>query len=138
MTRIKSQDTKIEVILRKALWHQGIRYKKNDKSLPGKPDIVISKYKIIIFCDGEFWHGKDWITKKDRIHSNRDYWIPKIERNMERDREIDKQLMFLGWTVLRFWDSEIRKQLDVCVAAVEDTIFQMQLMSYEQKYDNDL
>jgi DNA mismatch endonuclease (patch repair protein) len=61
---IKSQNTSIEKMLRKALWHEGIRYRKNFKTLPGKPDIVITKYKIVIFCDGEFWHGKDWNNKE--------------------------------------------------------------------------
>lgn len=105
MQHIHSKDTRIEVVLRKALWAKGYRYRKNWSELPGKPDIVLIKYKIAIFCDSEFFHGKDWEVLKPRLEkgNNPDYWIPKITRNMERDMETDKKLLFLGWTVLHFW-----------------------------------
>ena len=105
MQHIRSNDTKIEVLLRKALWKRGYRYRKNYKDLPGKPDIVLTKYKIAIFCDSEFFHGKDWEILKPRLQKtkNSDYWVNKISRNRERDAEIDKQLLFEGWTVIRFW-----------------------------------
>ena len=102
MQAIKSKDTTIELALRKALWHEGIHYRKNYKILPGKPDIVLTKYKIAVFCDSDYWHGYDWENRQNRIKSNRDYWVPKIERNMERDQEVNRQLEESGWTVLRF------------------------------------
>lgn len=94
MKNIKSTDTKIEITLRKALWKKGYRYRKNYAALPGKPDIVLTKYKIAIFCDGEFFHGKDWIKQKQKLlkSNNSDFWIKKISKNIERDNNIDKQL----------------------------------------------
>ena len=124
MSRIRSKNTKIEILLRKSLWHSGIRYRIHYSELPGKPDIAITKYNIAIFCDGEFWHGKDWSAKKDKIQTNREYWLPKIERNMERDRQIDKELDYLGWRVLRFWGKDIEKNLDDCISDVQDTILE--------------
>lgn len=105
MKNIKSKDTKIEVRLRKALWAKGYRYRKNDKKLPGKPDIVLSKYKIVIFCDSEFFHGKDWEVLKPRLEkgTHPEYWVKKIENNRKRDEEINKELIYEGWTVVRFW-----------------------------------
>ena len=125
MKNIHGKDTKIEVILRKALWNKGCRYRKNYKKLPGSPDIVLTKYKIAIFCDGEFFHGKDWDTLKQRLEksNNSEYWINKISRNKERDDEINKKLDFEGWTVIRFWGEDIKKHTDECVKVVEETIF---------------
>ncbi len=102
----KSRDTKIELILRKALWHKGIRYRKNHKILSCTPDIVINKYKIAIFCDGDFWHGKRDISKCNN------YWTEKIKRNIERDLENTIALRDNGWIVLRYWETEIRKELN--------------------------
>lgn len=125
MSNIKSKDTKIELKLRKALWKRGYRYRKNYNSLPGKPDIVLTKYKIVIFCDGEFFHGKDWNIKKEkmRFSNNGDYWIKKISRNIERDLEIDKELMALDWTVIHFWGEDILKHTDECIDSVEEIIY---------------
>lgn len=133
MQHIKSNDTKIEVILRKALWARGYRYRKNYKALPGKPDIVLIKYKIAIFCDGEFFHGKDWEVLKPRLEksNNSDFWIRKISRNRERDDEINKKLLVLGWTVIRFWGNEIKKDADTCVRVIEETIFDEKMRDYE-------
>ena len=122
MQAIKSKDTSIELSLRKALWEKGIRYRKNYKKLPGKPDIALTKHKIAVFCDSDFWHGFEWEERKKRIKSNQEYWIPKIERNMERDREVDSELQKMGWTVIRFWEWQIKKHLDQCVAAVETAV----------------
>ena len=108
MKNIKSSDTKIEIMLRKALWNKGYRYRKNVKSLPGKPDIVITKYKIAVFCDGEFW-------------------IKKISRNIEHDDEVDKELTYMGYTVLRFWGKDIKQHIDDCVQAIEEAIFDIKL-----------
>lgn len=129
MRSIKSKDTKIEVILRKALWSKGYRYRKNYKTLPGNPDIVLTKYKIAIFCDGEFFHGKDWEILKPRLEKgkNSDFWIDKISRNRKRDDEINKKLLFMGWTVIRFWGDEIKKHTDECVKVIEETIFEMKI-----------
>lgn len=126
MQHIKSRDTKIEVILRKALWNKGYRYRKNYDKLPGHPDIVITKYKIAIFCDGEFFHGKDWEVLKPRLEksNNSKFWISKISRNRERDNEINKKLLFEGWIVIRFWGTDIKKHPDECVKVVEETIMQ--------------
>ena len=111
MKYIHSKNTKIEVILRKALWNAGFRYRKNYEKLPGKPDIALTKYKIAIFCDGEFFHGKDWEVLKPKLEkgNNPDFWIKKITRNQQRDEEVNKQLLFMGWTVIRFWGNEIKK-----------------------------
>ena len=94
MSKIKGKDTSIEVKLRRALWAKGIRFRKNYKLLPGTPDIVLTKYKIAIFCDSEFFHGKDWEVLKPRLEkgNNSEFWIKKISRNVERDDEINKQL----------------------------------------------
>lgn len=127
MSRIKNKNTSIEVSLRKALWHSGIRYRKNYSKLPGAPDIAITKYQIAVFCDGEFWHGKDWESKKLRIQSNRDYWLPKIARTMSRDNEVSKQLYGMGWTVIRFWGSDIHNDLPGCVEFVRDAILQSKI-----------
>jgi len=124
MSRIKSKDTSIEVSLRRAVWASGIRYRKNYKKLPGTPDIAITKYCIAVFCDGDFWHGKDWDVKKHRLRNNREYWVEKIERNISRDCEVNKRLCGMGWTVVRFWGSEIRKDVHGCVEDIKDVIFQ--------------
>lgn len=122
MQAIRSKDTSIELALRSALWHRGIRYRKNYKKLPGKPDIVITKYRIAVFCDSDYWHGYDWENRHQRIKSNREYWIPKIERNMQRDKKVTAQLQDAGWTVLRFWEWQIKKHLDECIDVVIKTI----------------
>ena len=125
MRRIRSKNTKIEIALRKALWHKGYRYRKNYEALPGKPDIVLTKQKIAIFCDSEFFHGKDWESLKPQLEhgKNGEFWIKKISRNRERDDEVNKQLLFLGWTVIRFWGKDIIKNTDECVKVVEEVIF---------------
>ena len=131
MRKIKAKDTSIEIALRKSLWQLGIRYRKNYAKLPGAPDIAITKYQIAIFCDGEFWHGKDWETKKPKIQSNREYWIAKIERNMMRDTEADRQLQSMGWTVLRFWGKDIMKDMAACIAEVKDALLQAKIDAYD-------
>ena len=125
MQHIRSENTSIEIRLRKALWSKGYRYRKNYKKLPGKPDIVLTKYKIAIFCDSEFFHGKDWEVLRPRLEkgSNSAFWINKISRNITRDDEVNKELLFMGWTVIRFWGNDIKKNIDECVKVVEETIF---------------
>ncbi len=129
MKNIRAKDTEIEVILRKTLWNKGYRYRKNFKELPGKPDIVLTQFKIAVFCDSEFFHGKDWEVLKPRLEKgdNKDYWINKISRNRERDEEINKKLLFMGWTVIRFWGNDIKKNVDECVKVIEEAIFDIKL-----------
>ena len=136
MSRIKSSNTSIEVLLRKALWHEGIRYRKNYNILPGKPDIAITKYKIAIFCDGEFWHGKDWETKKKSIKTNSEYWVNKIDRNIMRDNENDRKLVNMGWIVFRFWGNEINKKLEDCVKEIKEAIYEIKNGIYNAEYNN--
>lgn len=129
MQHIKSKDTSIEIALRKALWKRGYRYRKNYKELPGKPDIVLTKFKIAIFCDSEFFHGKDWEIQRPKLlnSKNPQYWISKIERNMERDKENEQKLLVLGWTVIRFWGKEILKNTDECIRVIEEAIFENEI-----------
>ena len=129
MKNIKSKDTKIEVRLRKALWEKGYHYRKNDKKLPGKPDIVLGKYKIVIFCDSEFFHGKDWEVLKPRLEkgTNPEYWVKKIENNRRHDEEINKELIFEGWTVVRFWGKDIKNHLDECIKVIEEIIWEQKM-----------
>lgn len=115
MSKIRGKNNKPELKLRKALWAAGFRYRVNSKYLMGKPDISIKKYKVAIFVDGEFWHGYDWQNKQGRIKSNRDFWIPKIERNMQRDREVNAKLAEMGYTVFRFWSKELKDDFDGCL-----------------------
>lgn len=122
MQAIKSKDTSIEILLRNALWNNGIRYRKNYKSLPGKPDIAITKLKIAIFCDSEFWHGYNWDEKKNKITVNRQYWIDKIEKNMARDIKTNDLLKQDGWIVLRFWGKEIKRNLSGCLDQINTSI----------------
>jgi len=131
MRHIKSKDTAIELLLRKELWKRGYRYRKNYKKLPGKPDIAFTKYKVAIFCDGEFFHGKDWkvLQPKLKNSNNGEYWIFKISRNIERDNEVNKALLFMGWTVIRFWGDDIKKDVNECVKVVEETISNQKFMN---------
>lgn len=133
MQRIRSKDTTIERTLRKALWHKGFRYRKNYKKLPGKPDIALTKYKIAVFCDSEFFHGKDWDLKKQQLLKSErsSFWISKIERNMGRDRENDQKLMVLGWTVIHFWGEEIKKNPEECVRVIEEILFDIKMNECE-------
>ena len=119
MQRVKSKDSEIEKILRNALWNKGYRYRKNVKDVFGHPDIVFKSKKVAIFCDSEFWHGYDWERKKNEIKTRQDFWIPKIERNMQRDKEVNMKLSEEGWTVLRFWGTETKKQTENCVKEIE-------------------
>lgn len=125
MQHIHFKDTSIEIALRKALWHKGYRYRKNYRALPGVPDIVLTKQRIVIFCDSEFFHGKDWEIKKTRLakSKNAEYWINKIERNINRAADNDQRLMALGWTVIHFWGQDILKNTDECVKIIEETIY---------------
>ena len=118
MQAVKNKDSKIELLLRKELWARGLRYQKNSKKVFGKPDIVFIGKKVAVFCDSEFWHGYDWDNKKNDIQSRREFWVPKIERNMQRDIEVTTRLTQEGWTVLRFWGNEIKHDLKSCAVII--------------------
>lgn len=122
MQAVKSKNSQLEISLGKALWSRGYRYRKNDKQVFGKPDFTFKKYRIAIFCDSEFWHGKDWEVRKLDHKTNKDFWLPKIERNIERDNEVNAELTQTGWVVLRFWGKDIMKDIDKCVNQIEDAI----------------
>lgn len=122
MQSIKSKNTVEEIRFAKALWHEGIRYRKNSNTIFGKPDISIKRYKIAIFIDGEFFHGENWEQRKKQIGTNRDYWIPKIEKNMKRDKEVNRVLLSEGWIVLRFWSRFVKRYIEDCVLIVKKEI----------------
>jgi len=122
MRAIRSTNTKDEVRLAKALWHLGYRYRKNNKKVFGTPDLTFKKLKIALFVDSEFFHGKDWETQKNRFKSNQEFWQNKIERNMQRDIEVNTYLMEQGWTVIRFWSSEIKNNLEDCIGKIQAEI----------------
>lgn len=124
MQAVKSKGTKLEILFGKMLWNAGVRYRKNDKEVFGKPDFTIRTFKIAIFCDGEFWHGKDWNIHKMDHKSHQDFWIPKIERNIQRDKEVNEYLQKENWTVLRFWETDIKKHPEQCINEVLRTMKQ--------------
>lgn len=126
MRAIRSKNTKDEIRLAKALWHLGYRYRKNDKTVFGTPDLTFKKLKIAIFVDSEFFHGKDWETQKNRVKTNVEFWQKKIERNRQRDIEVNKYLESHHWKVLRFWSEQIEKNLEDCVAAIQSEIISRQ------------
>ena len=122
MQQVKNKDSKIEVLLRKELWSRGLRYRKNVNRIYGKPDIVFIGKKVAVFCDSEFWHGYNWEERKKDFKSHQEFWIPKIERNMERDAEVTAKLESEGWTVLRFWGNEIKKNTAQCADIIEKAV----------------
>lgn len=123
MSSIKSRDTEPELMLRKALWNRGLRYRVNYKKLSGKPDVVFTKAKLVIFCDGDFWHGHNWFLRgipslEDELSSYSEFWRDKLLKNIDRDKRSTQKLEADGWVVIRFWESEIRTNLDDCVSKV--------------------
>lgn len=122
MQAIRNKNSDIELILRKELWSRGIRYRKNVKSVFGHPDLAFIGKKVAVFCDSEFWHGFDWENRKNDIKTRREFWIPKIERNIMRDREVTEELQRQGWIVLRFWGKEIKKNTAHCADIIEHTL----------------
>ena len=122
MQQVKCKGSKIEVMLMKELWSRGLRYRKNVKSIVGKPDIVFVGKKVAVFCDSEFWHGYNWEERKKDFKSHQEFWIPKIERNMQRDIVVNEALKAEGWTVLRFWGNEIKKNTSGCADAIETAV----------------
>lgn len=121
---VKREDTRCEVVLRKSLWRMGLRYRKHVAGLPGKPDIVFTKGKVAVFCDGDFWHGRGWKSRKNKLRegSNSSYWIAKIQSNMERDKRNEAELRSSGWTVIRIWESDILRDPDSAATAIAGAI----------------
>lgn len=122
MSRVKLKRNKVETKLAKALWHKGYRYRLNYKKLPGSPDIVITKYYIAIFVDGEFWHGKNFEEMQSKLKNNREYWIEKIKENINRDKTNDELLRKEGWIAVHFWSKDVEKNIDDCVREIEEVI----------------
>ena len=122
MKAVKNKDSKIEILLRKELWKRGLRYRKNVNSVFGKPDIMFKTKKIAVFCDSEFWHGYNWEERKKDFKSHQEFWLPKIERNMERDKEVTAKLESEGWVVLRFWGNEIKENTKHCADVIEKVV----------------
>ncbi len=118
MGRIRGKNTKPELAFRKALWARGYRYRVDSRKLIGRPDVVLNKYRTIVFIDGEFWHGFNWEERKAKLKTNRDFWIAKIERNRQRDEEVNTELKRLGYTIFRFWEKDIKKDLEGCIQKV--------------------
>lgn len=116
MAKIRGKNSKPEMLLRKALWAKNIRFRLHRKDLIGRPDLVIEKYKLAVFVDGDFWHGYKWNTVKPK--TNQDFWLPKIERNIQRDQFVNQKLTELGYTVMRFWEHEVKTNLKACVNQV--------------------
>ncbi len=122
MRQVKNKDSKIEVLLRKELWKCGLRYRKNVNGILGKPDIVFVGKKVAVFCDSEFWHGHNWEERKSDFKSHQEFWVPKIERNMKRDKEVTQRLEREGWMVFRFWGNEIKKDTEKCADKIQKAV----------------
>lgn len=133
MRQIKNKDSVIELTLRRELWHRGLRYRKNVKSIFGKPDIAFIGKKVAIFCDSEFWHGYAWEISKDDFQSNQDFWINKIERNIQRDKEVNDQLRKEGWIVLRFWGKEIIRDTSACADLIQQALESRSAAKHNQR-----
>lgn len=118
MSKVRLKNGKAETVLAKRLWHEGYRYRRNYKKLPGSPDIALTTYRVAVFVDGEFWHGENWKERKAKLKYNREYWIEKIEENMARDKRVDGQLQEMGWTTVHFWEKQVLKHTDECLQAV--------------------
>lgn len=130
MSKIKGKNTKPELAFRKALYAAGYRYRIDYKKLIGKPDIALPKYKTVIFIDGEYWHGKNWEERKPKVKTNREFWIAKIERNMQRDAEVNEKLNAMGYTVFRFWETDIKKNLEKCLEKTLRHLNRVQMSTY--------
>ena len=136
MSSIKSKDTRPELLLRKALWRENMRYRINYKKLPGKPDIVFTKKKVVIFCDGDFWHGHNWALRglsslDEELNGYSEFLKEKILRNIQRDSEITKDLTSMGWIVIRIWESDIKKDVNKCVELIKDVMFESMIQKHE-------
>lgn len=132
MQAVKNKDSQIELLLRKELWSRGLRYRKNSSKVFGHPDIVFVGKKVAVFCDSEFWHGYDWEKRKKDIKSRQEFWIPKIEKNIERDQEVNRHLQEQGWVVLRFWGKDIQRDPVACADMIVKVLKEKKLCSTKQ------
>lgn len=117
-------DTQHEKMLRRELWRMGLRYRKNLEALPGKPDIVFVRARVVVFCDGDFWHGRNWEEQKSKLcqGTNAEYWLSKIEANIERDRLNNALLKADGWSVLRLWETDIKRDPQAAAELVKEVV----------------
>ena len=122
MSRVRNEGSKIEIMLQQELWARGLRYRKHVKNINGKPDLAFISAKVAVFCDSEFWHGYDWINRRNDFKSNKEFWLNKIERNIERDREVTEALELAGWKVIRFWGKDIKQDVKRCADIVEAAV----------------
>ena len=122
MSHVKTKRNSAEIMIAKSLWHRGYRYRLNYKALPGSPDIALTKYRIAIFIDGEFWHGKDFEQRKNKLKNNKDYWIEKIQENIDRDLRNDKLLRQMDWYPIHFWSNDVIKYCNQCIDEIIYTI----------------
>ena len=122
MARIKSKNTTFEMLLRRELWRRGLRYRANDKTVFGKPDVVFKGRKIAVFVDSEFWHGKDYPNGRNIPKENNEYWVKKIERNIERDKEVNQNLKENGWTIIRIWSKDLKRELPQFADLIEKVV----------------
>ena len=127
MSAIPSKNTEPELMLRRALWKENLRYRVNYKKLPGKPDIVFTKYHVVVFCDGDYWHGHNWAIRglnslEDELAGYSEFWRSKILRNIARDTEVNQELKAQGWMGIRLWESDIRSNLNECVRIVKEAL----------------
>ena len=134
MQAVRDRDSEIELLLRRALWRKGYRYRKNLSNVEGKPDIVFVKQRLTIFCDSEFWHGYDWGNKMEEFKSNQEFWLKKIETNMKKDQIVNENLKQKDWIVLRFWGSDIKANLGECVRAIEQQLIRSQVPEKENSF----
>lgn len=111
MALVKSKNTSFEMMLRRELWRRGLRYRANDKTIFGKPDVVFKGKKIAVFVDSEFWHGKDYPHGRNIPKENNEYWVKKIEGNIARDKQVNQTLSENGWTVIRIWSKDLKKDV---------------------------
>lgn len=130
----RSEGTKPELALGRLLWSSGLRYRKHPRDVKGRPDFCVKKYRLAIFVDGDFWHGRDWGRRKEHFRTNRDFWIRKIERNMSRDVEVTRLLEARGWRVMRFWETDIKKNPGACVAEVLRYVAEFPCKDYVPDY----
>jgi len=127
MSKVHLKNGKAETVLAKRLWHEGYRYRRNYKNLPGSPDIALTKYRVAVFVDGEFWHGENWEERKAKLKHNREYWIEKIEENIARDKRVDNQLQVMGWISIHFWEKQVLQKPNECVQEIIKQILERNL-----------
>jgi DNA mismatch endonuclease (patch repair protein) len=120
----RKEGGRAERLLGRAMWRRGLRYRKHVGALPGRPDFAFPRARVCVFCDGDFWHGRDWDVLRERLarRANADYWIAKLERNRERDQEQTRVLKELGWTVVRVWETDVLRNWDSIAAGVDELL----------------